>query len=44
MLRCVHETLLLSLDDLPAVTHDEMRSRSGLDRCLCRHGFSNLKN
>ena len=42
----LRETLLLSLDDLLAVTrefiHPEV-SRSGLDRCLCRHGVSNLK-
>ena len=42
----MHETFLLSLDDLLAVTrefiHPEV-SRSGLDRCLRRHGVSNLK-
>jgi len=42
----LRETLLLSLDDLLAVTrefiHPEV-SRSGLDRCLRRHGVSNLK-
>ena len=42
----LRETLLLSLDDLLAVTrefiHPEV-SRSGLDRCLRRHGVSNLE-
>jgi len=41
----LRETLLLPLDDLLAVTrefiHPEV-SRSGLDRCLRRHGVSNL--
>jgi len=45
-LRELRETLLLPLDDLLAVTrefiHPEV-SRSGLDRCLRRHGVSNLK-
>ena len=38
--------LLLPLDDLLAVTHEFINpdaSRSGLDRCLRRHGVSNLK-
>jgi len=42
----LHETLLLSLDDLLAVTHEFVHpqvSRSGLDRCLRRHGVSNLE-
>jgi len=42
----LRETLLLSLDDLLAVTHEFIHpevSRSGLDRCLRRHGVSNLK-
>jgi len=42
----LRETLLLPLDDLLVVTrefiHPEV-SRSGLDRCLRRHGISNLK-
>ena len=42
----LRETLLLPLDDLLAVTrefiHPEV-SRSGLDRCLRRHGVSNPK-
>jgi hypothetical protein len=41
----LRQTLLLPLDDLLAVTrefiHPEV-SRSGLDRCLRRHGVSNL--
>ena len=39
-------TFLLPLDDLLAVTHEFINdkvSRSGLDRCLRRHGVSNLK-
>ncbi len=42
----LRETLLLPLDDLLAVTHEFLHpdvSRSGLDRCLRRHGISNLK-
>jgi transposase InsO family protein len=42
----LRRTLLLSLDDLLAVTHEFINpaaSRSGLDRCLRRHGVSNLK-
>ena len=39
------QTPLLPLDDLLAVTREVIRpevSRSGLDRCLRRHGVSNL--
>ena len=39
-------TLFLSLDDLLAVTREFLNpavSRSGLDRCLRRHGVSNLQ-
>jgi len=39
-------TLLLSLDDLLVVTREFLNpavSRSGLDRCLRRHGVANLK-
>ena len=42
----LRETLLLPLDDLLAVTREFITpaaSRSGLDRCLRRHGLSNLK-
>jgi len=42
----LRETLLLPLDDLLAVTHefiDPDVSRSGLARCLRRHGVANLK-
>lgn len=42
----LRQTLLLPLDDLLAVTHafiNPQVSRSGLDRCLRRHGVSNLK-
>ena len=42
----LRKTLLLPLDDLLAVTKEfinEAVSRSGLDRCLRRHGVSNLK-
>ena len=38
---------LLPLDDLLAITHEFINSavsRSGLDRCLRRHGVSNLKS
>ena len=41
----LRRTLLLPLDDLLAVTHEficEKVSRSGLDRCLRRHGVGNL--
>ena len=39
--------VLLPLDDLLAITHEFINpavSRSGLDRCLRRHGVSNLKS
>ena len=39
------KTLLLSLDDLLAVTREFLcakATRSGLDRCLSRHGVANL--
>ena len=42
----LRRTLLLPLDDLLAVTREFINadaSRSGLDRCLRRHGVSNLK-
>lgn len=42
----LRKTLLLPLDDLLAVTREFINrdvSRSGLDRCLRRHGVSNLK-
>jgi len=42
----LRKTLLLPLDDLLAVTHEFIHpavSRSGLDRCLRRHGVSTLK-
>ncbi len=38
-----HRTLLLPLDDLLALIREFLNpdvSRSGLDRCLCRHGMS----
>ena len=41
----LRRTLLLPLDDLLAVTHEFLCpdvSRSGLDRCLSRHGAGNL--
>ena len=41
----LRRTLLLPLDDLLAITHEFINadaSRSGLDRCLRRHGVSNL--
>ncbi len=41
----LRRALLLPLDDLLAVTHEfisEKVSRSGLDRCLRRHGVGNL--
>jgi hypothetical protein len=40
-------TLLVSLDDLLAVVHEFLNpnvSRSGLDRCLRRHGVGNLRD
>ena len=43
----LRRTLLLPLDDLLAVTHEFINpavSRSGLDRCLRRHGVSELKS
>ncbi len=42
----LRETLLLPLDDLLSVAREFITpaaSRSGLDRCLRRHGLSNLK-
>ncbi len=42
----LRRTLLLPLDDLLSITHEFINpaaSRSGLDRCLRRHGVSNLK-
>lgn len=42
----LRKTLLLPLDDLLAVTREFINpnvSRSGLDRCLRRHGVSNLQ-
>ena len=42
----LRETLLLPLDDLLAVTHEFIHpdvSRSGLNRCLRRHGVPSLK-
>ena len=42
----LRRTLLLPLDDLLAVTREFINpsvSRSGLDRCLRRHGVSDLK-
>ena len=42
----LRNTLLLSLDDLLAVTKEFINpkvSRSGLDRCLRRHGVANLR-
>lgn len=42
----LRKTLLLPLDDLLAVTKEFINpkvSRSGLDRCLRRHGVANLK-
>lgn len=43
----LRKTLLLSLDDLLTVTRDFLcpkASRSGLDRCLRRHGVSRLRD
>lgn len=43
----LRRTLLLPLDDLLAVTHEFISadvSRSGLDRCLGRHGVDNLRD
>ena len=42
----LRRNLLLSLDDLLAVVREFLNpevSRSGLDRCLRRHGLANLK-
>ena len=42
----LRRTLLLPLDDLLAVTREFLcpeTSRSGLDRCLRRHGVANLR-
>ena len=41
----LRKMLLLPLDDLLAVTREficAQATRSGLDRCLCRHGVGNL--
>ena len=46
LLVALRRTFLLSLDDLLAITHGYINpkaSRAGLDRCLRRHGVSNLK-
>ena len=46
LLVALRRTFLLSLDDLLAITHEYINpkaSRAGLDRCLRRHGVSNLK-
>ena len=42
----LRKTLLVSLDDLLAVVRDlnPNASRSGLDRCLRRHGVGNLRD
>ena len=43
----LRKTLLVSLDDLLAVMQEFINpnvSRSGLDRCLRRHGMGNLRN
>lgn len=43
----LHKTLLVSLDDLLAVVREFLNpdvSRSGLDRCLRRHGVGKLRN
>ena len=42
----LRKSLLVSIDDLLAVVREFLNpdvSRSGLDRCLRRHGVSNLK-
>ena len=44
---CLRRTLLLPLDDLLAVVREFLNphvSRSGLDRCLRRHGVGNLRD
>lgn len=41
----LHKTLLLSLDNLTQITKDYINadaSRSGIHRCLVRHGIANL--
>ena len=43
----LRKTLLVSLDDLLAVVREFLSpgvSRSGLDRCLRRHGVGNLRD
>ena len=43
----LRKTLLVSLDDLLAVMREFLNpdvSRSGLDRCLRRHGVGNLRD
>ena len=43
----LRRTLLVSIDDLLAVVREFLNpdvSRSGLDRCLRRHGVGNLRN
>ncbi len=43
----LRKTLLVSIDDLLAVVRDFLNpevSRSGLDRCLRRHGVGNLRD
>ena len=43
----LRKTLLIPLDDLLAIFHEFINtqvSRAGLDRCLRRHGVSNLKD
>ena len=43
----LRETLLVSIDDLLAVVREFLNpevSRSGLDRCLRRHGVGNLRD
>lgn len=43
----LHKTLRVSLDDLLAVVREVLNpndSRSGLDRCLRRHGVGNLRD
>ena len=43
----MRKTLLVSIDDLLAVVREFLNpdvSRSGLDRCLRRHGVGNLRD
>ena len=43
----LRKTLLVSLDDLLALVREFLNpevSRSGLDRCLRRHGVGNLRD